>query len=165
MTSVIRSIPTALPKGEVLRLRDVAGSTVVVLRGCVWITQDDDARDIVLGAGESWQFERPGLTVMQAFERASVLVLDSPRMARALARPHGIALPDGAHQADAAAPVFAHIAYEARMRRQVWLTGQARAVMREARHQLAQAWGALRLAIARRRLHLPVSGPARVVQC
>jgi hypothetical protein len=41
-----------------LRLTDVQGCTVTVLSGELWITQDGDARDLVLGRGEEHVIDR-----------------------------------------------------------------------------------------------------------
>ena len=41
-----------LAPGGALQLRDAAGCTVMCCAGTVWITQENDARDIFLAAGE-----------------------------------------------------------------------------------------------------------------
>ena len=55
-----------LTQGELLELPDARGATLHVPRGRVWITQENDRRDIVLDAGDTWTLERPGLAVAQA---------------------------------------------------------------------------------------------------
>ena len=55
-----------LRKRQSLQLNDVAGATLRVTRGSVWITQEADTRDVVLGAGESFTVERDGLTIVEA---------------------------------------------------------------------------------------------------
>jgi len=40
-----------LAPGSGLQLRDAAGCTVMCCAGTVWITQENDARDIFLAAG------------------------------------------------------------------------------------------------------------------
>lgn len=49
--------------------------TVVVFRGLVWITQDDDARDVVLSEGESFTLDRPGRALLQALRDSRVLIV------------------------------------------------------------------------------------------
>lgn len=55
-----------LRKRQTLLLPDIRGTTLRVTRGAVWITQQNDTRDVVLGAGEMWTVERDGLTIVQA---------------------------------------------------------------------------------------------------
>ncbi|HEY8361157.1 MAG TPA: DUF2917 domain-containing protein [Ramlibacter sp.] len=47
-----RSLSLHLPKGDLVSIPDVAGLRLACREGCVWITLDHDARDIVLEAGE-----------------------------------------------------------------------------------------------------------------
>jgi hypothetical protein len=55
-----------LRKRQSLQLNDVAGATLRVTRGSVWITQENDTRDVVLRAGDAWTVERDGLTIVEA---------------------------------------------------------------------------------------------------
>jgi hypothetical protein len=64
--SGLRQPPIRLGTGVSLRLRDRVGSGVALFDGKVWITQQSDPRDIFLGAGESFVFDRPGLALVQA---------------------------------------------------------------------------------------------------
>lgn len=57
-----------LTPGESLKLRDAAGHTVMCCAGTIWITQENDARDIYLSAGESFTFDRPGTALISAEE-------------------------------------------------------------------------------------------------
>jgi hypothetical protein len=51
---------------ETVALRDVRGATLHILRGTVWITQQNDSQDIVLRTGDTWTVERNGLTLVEA---------------------------------------------------------------------------------------------------
>ena len=44
-----RNAPIALDRGALHRIRDGAGLTVLCLKGSLWLTQQDDHRDVVLG--------------------------------------------------------------------------------------------------------------------
>ena len=57
-----------LAPGQSLKLRDAAGRTVMCCAGTVWITQEGDARDIFLTAGQRFTFDRPGLALIRAEE-------------------------------------------------------------------------------------------------
>jgi hypothetical protein len=56
----------ALSHGDVVELPDARGTTLRIGRGSVWLTQERDARDVVLMAGDTWTVERDGLTVAEA---------------------------------------------------------------------------------------------------
>ena len=45
--------------------------------GSIWITQDGDLRDIVLGAGEAFDFDRRGDALLSAFADSRYLLLDA----------------------------------------------------------------------------------------
>ena len=55
-----------LPAREALTLPHVAGATLRVTRGVVWLTEEKDAHDIVLRAGDNWVVESNGDTVVEA---------------------------------------------------------------------------------------------------
>ena len=64
-----------LVNGDLLELPDARGTTLRITRGTLWVTQDRDRRDIVLGPGDTWTIERHGLTVAEAQGDAAVLVI------------------------------------------------------------------------------------------
>jgi quercetin dioxygenase-like cupin family protein len=66
---------TQLAEGDVIRIRDTEGKSLIVFEGRVWLTQDEDSRDIVLEAGESFVLDRGGVAIAQALRDASVLVM------------------------------------------------------------------------------------------
>lgn len=57
-------------------ISDAAGTEVICLSGCVWITQYGDERDIVLKAGQSFVLELPTAVVMGS-RHGAVLTLRS----------------------------------------------------------------------------------------
>jgi hypothetical protein len=62
---------------QYVSLNDAVGWTVKPLAGTVWITLDQDTRDIVLEAGESFVVDRPGNTLISALGEARVCVTRS----------------------------------------------------------------------------------------
>ena len=56
----------ALGEGEVLTLDDVEGLHIQARAGTVWVTEEDDARDYIVHAGDDLVVARPGRTVVQA---------------------------------------------------------------------------------------------------
>lgn len=59
---------TRLALGRSLKVRDATGCTVMCCAGTVWITQENDARDIFLTAGQRFTFDRPGVALICAEE-------------------------------------------------------------------------------------------------
>lgn len=53
-----------LSPNQTLRLRDSAGSTVCALEGAVWITEENDPRDIVLATGKCYRLRRRGVAII-----------------------------------------------------------------------------------------------------
>ena len=51
---------------QTLRLRDCAGSTVCAVEGSVWITEENQPRDIVLEAGKCYRLRHAGLAIVNA---------------------------------------------------------------------------------------------------
>ena len=60
---------------DLLELTDAPGTTLNVTRGTLWVTQQDDRRDVVLSTGDSWTIEAPGRTVVEARGAARVVVI------------------------------------------------------------------------------------------
>jgi hypothetical protein len=63
-----------LGRGDVVELIDAQGTTLRIGRGSVWITQERDRRDVVLGAGDTWTVERDGLTLAEARGDTALLI-------------------------------------------------------------------------------------------
>jgi len=72
--------------GRPLTVSDGQGTCITARRGAVWITQDNDLRDVVLSGGESFMLEQPELAIVQAFDTAEV-VISPPQPRRHLAPP------------------------------------------------------------------------------
>ena len=66
-----------LHKRDSLASPDIAGTTLCVTRGVVWITQEDDTRHVVPRSGDTWVVERSGSTIIEAQNRRDDLRLRS----------------------------------------------------------------------------------------
>jgi len=64
--------------GRPLTVSDGKGTCITARRGAVWITQDNDLRDVVLSSGESFLLEQPELAIVQAFDSAEIVVSPPP---------------------------------------------------------------------------------------
>lgn len=68
-------IRVTLRWGMPLTVKDGQGACITSRRGTVWITQDNDLRDVVLTSGESFRLERPETAIVQAMDTAEVLIV------------------------------------------------------------------------------------------
>ena len=60
---------------ELLDISDGQGFAVICLDGTAWITQSDDARDIVINAGQAFVLDRQGLALVAApLGRATIAI-------------------------------------------------------------------------------------------
>ncbi len=64
-----------LTRGNLISLPNAEGSTVAVLWGSVWLTQDGHRRDYEVDAGESFTIRGDGLVLISAFENTALTVL------------------------------------------------------------------------------------------
>jgi len=55
-----------LSPNQTLRVVDGAGSTVCAVEGAVWITEENDPRDIVLQAGSCYRLKQPGVALLNS---------------------------------------------------------------------------------------------------
>ena len=53
-----------LGPNQTLKVLDGAGSTVTAVEGAVWITEENQARDIILEAGSCYRLRYPGLAIV-----------------------------------------------------------------------------------------------------
>lgn len=62
----------ALKAGQVLTLDDAAGTRVVPRLGTIWVTEEGDPEDHIIGPGETLLIGRGGRTLLQALQPAWV---------------------------------------------------------------------------------------------
>ena len=70
-----------LKSGEVITLDDAEGVRITSRRGTVWVTEEGDDRDHVIGPGDAFTVARPGRTIVQALQDAWVSLLEGTRPA------------------------------------------------------------------------------------
>ena len=69
--------PIALSARTVRRIENAKGLRISAVRGPVWVTQEDDPRDIILAAGDSVVLDRRGVAVVYAFRDAVITVAEA----------------------------------------------------------------------------------------
>lgn len=55
-----------LAPNQTLRVVDGAGSTVCAVEGAVWITEENQPRDIVLEAGRCYRLKHDGIAIVNS---------------------------------------------------------------------------------------------------
>ena len=78
MKLVVNNSALVLDRWQTVELVDAAGATAVVDKGCVWITMESDRRDIVLGAGQSFNVAKNGKTLVHAEAPSTVRIVEAP---------------------------------------------------------------------------------------
>ena len=74
MDMIIESPVLALQPGQVVTLDDAQGVRIRATGGSVWVTYEDNLKDLVIGPGETLVIARNGRTVVQALQPAQVAV-------------------------------------------------------------------------------------------
>ncbi len=67
----------ALAKGTIRRVHAAHGRRVECVAGSLWITQDGDSRDVVLGPGEAFEFDRHADALISALADSRYLLLEA----------------------------------------------------------------------------------------
>jgi hypothetical protein len=65
-----------LAPDQTLKLVDSVGSTVCGVEGWVWITEENQARDVILGPGECYRLRHPGIALVNSLGRGAAVHLD-----------------------------------------------------------------------------------------
>lgn len=73
MTSTAERNAALLRRGSLMRIDAAAGDRVTCVRGMVWLTQENDPLDRILGAGETFCAERPGTVLVNALAHDATL--------------------------------------------------------------------------------------------
>ena len=64
-----------LGPNQTLKVLDGAGSTVCAVEGAVWITEENQPRDIVLEAGGCYRLEHPGVALVNSLSGNAAVAL------------------------------------------------------------------------------------------
>ena len=74
MESTLQVIETTIPKGRTLRIEAGKGFDLQVVAGCLWVTQEDDIADHVVGVAETFHVNRDGKTLAHAFKEVQLRI-------------------------------------------------------------------------------------------
>jgi len=68
----------ALESGQVVTLDDAQGTRIVTRIGAVWVTEEGEMRDYVVGPGDQLVVARGGRTLVQALKPSWITLADGP---------------------------------------------------------------------------------------
>jgi len=78
MNSDLELSAIQLLRGDLRRLDNGRGALLQCLTGTLWLTQQDDPRDIVLEAGEEAVIDHDGTSIVSALSDASFVLSREP---------------------------------------------------------------------------------------
>ena len=73
-TEPISNFKIELPRHAIFTVADISGVGIECQSGCVWLTMDDDPRDLVLEPGERFVGDIHRRVLVSAFEASSIAV-------------------------------------------------------------------------------------------
>jgi len=76
MNLSLESPVLSLEAGQLFALDDACGTNIHAHDGIVWITEEGEVRDFVVGPGEAFLVTRPGRTLVQAMVASRVALRD-----------------------------------------------------------------------------------------
>jgi hypothetical protein len=76
-TNDVKPATINLRKGEIRRVRNGLGQRIESLSGSLWVTIDNDPRDIVVGPGEGFSVDRDGDALISAMDDSQFVLLDA----------------------------------------------------------------------------------------
>ena len=82
-TTDLHPASISLRKCEIHRIRNGLGQRIETLGGCLWVTIDNDVRDIFVAAGEGFRIDRGGDTLISAMADSRFVVLEPVAWKRA----------------------------------------------------------------------------------
>jgi hypothetical protein len=71
----------SLEAGQVVTLDDAQGTRILARSGTVWVTEEGETRDHIVGPGDALVVVRPGRTLVQALQPAWISLADGPAAA------------------------------------------------------------------------------------
>ena len=74
-TTDLHPAAISLRKGQIHRIRHGTGQRIEALNGCLWVTIDNDLRDVVVAPGEGFSIDRDDDTLVSAMDDSSFVLL------------------------------------------------------------------------------------------
>ena len=76
----METAPTvSLPARQLFEVADASVARITCTSGCLWLTLDDDPRDVILAPGDSFTGTEPRRALLYAFEPSAFLLGAQPQ--------------------------------------------------------------------------------------
>ena len=72
LTTPTNRCAQAIAKNKILEIKHALGITIACLAGSIWVTLDNDMRDMILHAGHSFTVESNQRILIQALDTARI---------------------------------------------------------------------------------------------
>ena len=82
-TADLHPASISLRKGQIHRIHHGLGQRIEALNGCLWVTIDNDLRDIFVAADQGFTIDRGGDTLISAMADSSFVLLEPVAWKRA----------------------------------------------------------------------------------
>ena len=66
----------AMTKSKILEIKQALGTTIACLAGSIWVTLDNDIRDVILQAGQSFKVDTNQRGLIQALDTARIRLIE-----------------------------------------------------------------------------------------
>ena len=74
-TTDLHAATISLRKGQIHRIRHGIGQRIEALNGSLWVTIDNDLRDVIVTPGEGFSIDRDADTLISAMDDSSYMLL------------------------------------------------------------------------------------------
>ena len=69
----------SLPARQMFEIPDASTARILCTAGCLWLTLDDDPRDVILEPGDAFQAGEPRRALLYAMERSDFVLAAAPQ--------------------------------------------------------------------------------------
>jgi hypothetical protein len=69
----------SLPARQLFEIPDASSARILCTSGCLWLTLDDDPRDVILEAGDSFEASEPRRALLYALQGSAFVLEAAPQ--------------------------------------------------------------------------------------
>jgi hypothetical protein len=69
----------SLPARQLFELPDASSARILCTSGCLWLTLDDDPRDVILEPGDSFEAQQPRRALLYALQGSAFVLAARPQ--------------------------------------------------------------------------------------
>ena len=76
----MQDAPTvSLPARQLFEIPDASSARILCTEGCLWLTLDDDPRDVILEPGDSFETHEPRRALLYALQGSAFVLAAQPQ--------------------------------------------------------------------------------------